>query len=320
MVIIAPVRRFFCNPGVLVFVVLYVVSFTLLTRTGEFAPADALVELVLFGLVLPSLAWFATRRARVLTIALPRSGYEALLVVGLIVALAIYLIHGPQAVDGLLPKAWTESPQIHFFVNLAKKLVVFVLLPFAVFRILFGYKWRDFGLQVAGLRELVRSHLPVVLLVSAVILAFQFFFGGAVAPLREGRFHTQQLLVGLPLCFLWLAIEAGLVEEFFFRAIVQARLAAWFESEITGVALMALVFGLAHAPGFIFRHSGEVEGLGANPTALHAIAYAIVTLAPGAIVFGIVWARTRNLFAVIAIHAATDLLPNLSEFVQLWRI
>jgi membrane protease YdiL (CAAX protease family) len=313
-------KRFLGNPGVLVFVVLYVVSFGVLTRNKEFAPADALVELVLFGIVLPFLAWIATRRAQALSVVSARNGHEVLLVAGLIVALAIYLIHGPQFVDGLLPHAWAESPQIHFFVNLLKKLVVFVLLPFAAFRILFGYKWRDFGLQVAGLRELVRSHLPVVLLVSAVILAFQFFLGGAVAPLREGRFHTQQLLIALPLCFLWLAIEAGLVEEFFFRAVVQSRLAAWFKSEVTGIALMALVFGLAHAPGFIFRQAGAVEGLGANPAALDALAYAIVTLAPGAIVFGIVWARTKNLYAVIVIHAATDLLPNVSEFIQLWRL
>jgi len=67
---------------------------------------------------------------------------------------------------------------------------------------------------------------------------------------------------------------------------------------------------MAHAPGFIFRHAGEVEGLGANPTALEAVAYAI----------GVVWARTKNLLAVIVIHAAMDLFPNVSEFIATWRI
>jgi membrane protease YdiL (CAAX protease family) len=127
-------------------------------------------------------------------------------------------------------------------------------------------------------------------------------------------------LVGLPLCFIWLVIEVGLVEEFFFRALVQSRLAAWFKSEVSGVVLMSLVFGSAHAPGFIFRQAGSVEGLGANPSALDAIAYSIVVLSVSGILFGVMWARTKNLFALMLIHAAGDLLPNFANFVQVWQL
>ena len=79
---------------------------------------------------------------------------------------------------------------------------------------------------------------------------------------------------------------------------------------------MSMIFGLAHAPGFIFRHAGAVEGLGANPTALDAVAYSITTLAISGVFFGIIWARTKNLFALVLIHAAADLFPNLSDFVK----
>jgi len=51
-----------------------------------------------------------------------------------------------------------------------------------------------------------------------------------------------------------------------------------------------------------------------------AVAYAIVVLSVSGIFFGIVWARTRNLFAVMFIHAATDLLPNFKQFVSTWGI
>jgi membrane protease YdiL (CAAX protease family) len=51
-----------------------------------------------------------------------------------------------------------------------------------------------------------------------------------------------------------------------------------------------------------------------------SIAYAIVILSVGGIFFGIVWARTKNLFAVMFIHAATDLPPNLKHFVETWGI
>jgi membrane protease YdiL (CAAX protease family) len=84
--------------------------------------------------------------------------------------------------------------------------------------------------------------------VGGALLAFQFFLGNAAAPILQGKFTTNQLLLGLPLCFVWLVIEVGLVEEFFFRALVQSRLAAWFKSEVSGVVLMSLAFGLAHAP------------------------------------------------------------------------
>ena len=50
------------------------------------------------------------------------------------------------------------------------------------------------------------------------------------------------------------------------------------------------------------------------------MAYAIVVLSVAGIFFGIVWARTKNLFAVMFIHAATDLLPNFKQFVSTWGI
>ena len=81
---------------------------------------------------------------------------------------------------------------------------------------------------------------------------------------------------------------------------------------------MSLIFGLAHSPGFIFRHAGEVEGLGSNPSALDAVAYCIVVLAISGVTFGVVWSRTKNLFAVMLIHAAGDLLPNFGSFAQTW--
>lgn len=142
--------------------------------------------------------------------------------------------------------------------------------------------------------------------------------GNGAAPIRRGEFHASQLAIGLPLCFAWLLFEVGLVEEFFFRALLQMRLAAWCRSEVTGVTLMTVLFGLAHAPGFILRHAGLEEAIGPNPSPTDSIAYAIVVLSVGGILFGIVWARTKNLLAVMIIHAATDLLPNFAQFVKTW--
>lgn len=78
--------------------------------------------------------------------------------------------------------------------------------------------------------------------------------------------------------------------------------------------------GLAHAPGFIFRQAGTAEGLGPNPTALDAIAYLIVVLAVTGILFGVIWARTKNLTALMLVHAAGDLLPNFATFIKTWQV
>ena len=246
-------RQLLRSRALTVGVLLYLLALAVLWRRPEFSLADTLLELFIFGLGLSLIAWWATIRAKPLAVAVHPGAGEMLGLLAYLVALSVYLAFGPQWIDSWLSQAWIESEQAHFFVNLVKKLVVFVLLPFALFGPLCGYALRDYGWQAAGLRELFRSHLLVVLLLSGVILALQYFLGGGAAPIREGKLTSHQLVVGLPLCFLWLAVEAGLVEEFFFRALLQTRFSAWFKSEVTGISLMALAFGLAHAPGFILN-------------------------------------------------------------------
>ena len=298
--------------------ILYACAFAILLRNKSFEPAEAIVVLVVFGVVFPLLAWAATLRAVPLSVSIRPSTSALIIFTGYVILLSLYLIGGPQWIDQYLPHLWVDSVRIRFFIGLAKKLVVFVVIPFAIFRFGFGYRVRDFGIQREGLRALRGSHLPVVLVAGGAFLCFQYFASSGGAAFRREHFTAVQLFVGLPLCFVWLVFEVGLVEEFFFRAVIQSQLTAAFKSEVSGVVLMSLIFGLAHAPGFIFRHAGEVEGLGSNPSAIDAIAYSIVVLAVSGITFGIIWARTKNLFALMLIHAAGDLLPNFGTFVRTW--
>ncbi len=306
------------NPILISGLILYACAFAILLRKKSFDATGAVVVLIVFGIAFPLVAWIATRRALPLSISVKPSKSQLIVLIGYITVLSVYLIGGPQWIDAHLPSSWSESVRIKFVITLAKKLIVFVVIPFAIFRFGFGYRLRDFGIQREGLRALRRSHLPVVLAVSGAFLAFQYFFSGGGAAFRQEHSTVYQLFLGLPLCFIWLFIEAGLVEEFCFRALVQSHLAAALRSEVSGVVLMSLIFGLAHAPGFIFRHAGEVEGLGSNPSALDAIAYSIVVLAISGVTFGVIWARTKNLSAVMLIHAAGDLLPNFGGFMQTW--
>lgn len=308
------------NRWVILGILLYAACLAVLSRNPVFGVGEALFVFVLFVVVFPLLSWVSTLRAKPLSTDHQPGANEMILLVVYFVALSLYLIGGPQFIDGLLPRPWIDDERIKFFVNLGRKMIVFVLIPLALFRFAFGAPLKSFGISREGLTQLRKSHLMVVLILSAAILVFQYFMGGAAAPIRQGEFSAHQLLVGLPLCFAWLALEAGLVEEFCFRGLLQSRLAAWFRSEVSGVALMTIIFGLAHAPGFIFRKAGLVESLGPNPSTLDSIAYAIAIVSVGGVVFGLVWARTRNLFALILIHAAFDLLPNFAGFAKTWRL
>lgn len=313
-------RDIFTNVWVLLGLAIFGASLALLWRNPAFGREDAMSGMVIFGIGFPLIAWVTTLWARPLSITTRRSAGEIALLFACLILVTLYLIWGSALSEALVPASWLASPRGKFIIVLVRKLVVFVAIPFLLFRMIFGYRWSDFGAQLAGLRALAGNHLPVVLVLSALILLFQYFAGTGAAPIRRGEFHASQLAIGLPLCFAWLFLEVGLVEEFFFRPLVQGRLAAWFKSEISGVALMSLLFGLAHAPGFILRRAGLAEAIGENPSPVDAIAYAIVVLSVSGIFFGIVWARTRNLFAVMFIHAATDLLPNFKHFVSTWGI
>ncbi len=126
------------------------------------------------------------------------------------------------------------------------------------------------------------------------------------------------LVVGAPLCYAWLVLEVGLVEELFFRALLQSRLSVWLRSETGGIVLASLLFGLAHAPGLYYRTGKTLEAVGARPSWLMAVGYSVVVTSVAGFFLGVLWSRTRNLLLVMAVHAAGDLVPNLVPMLRNW--
>src|SRR5262245_13591357 len=226
-------RNFILIAGLL----LYCGAFATLLGNKNFDTAGAVVVLIVFGVVFPVIAWIATRRVIPLSISIHTSTSEMVVLIVYVLAVSLYLIGGPQWIDQYLPSAWIDSQRIKFVITLAKKLFVFVAIPFAIFGFGFGYRLRNFGIQRESLRALCGGHLPVVLAVGGAFLAFQYFVSGGGAAFRREHFTVFQLLLGLPLCFMWLLLEAGLVEEFFFRSLVQSQVAAAFKSEVSGIVL-----------------------------------------------------------------------------------
>src|SRR5690242_8303981 len=131
------------NRGFLFGIALYVGGFLVLSRGAEFSPSDTLLELLVFGIGFSLLAWWTTIRAKQLVISQHPSAREMAGLTLYVILLSLYLAFGTEWIDSWLPSHWIASTQIRFFVVLAKKLLVFVLVPFALFGPLSGYKSRD---------------------------------------------------------------------------------------------------------------------------------------------------------------------------------
>lgn len=111
-------------------------------------------------------------------------------------------------------------------------------------------------------------------------------------------------------------MEAGLSEEFLFRAVLQTRLAAWLGSMWAAVFIMSLLFGLAHAPGLFQRGGPAVDGWSTDP--LQVVAHTIAVLSPTGLLFGSLYARTKSLLLVVLLHGLGDVLPNMPDYIRIW--
>jgi membrane protease YdiL (CAAX protease family) len=300
----------------LLFAGIYAASLAHLNGRGAFPLEEALAILVIVGFGFSFLAWVTTIGVKPEPLAVGSPGPQAAVALVLVAAIAFYLVAVRSAVDGLVPGAAQGGDDLaHEAWKLAWKLMAFVVVPLYVFRGLFGATWAEFGLTAASSRRLLGRDGLAVLIIGAAVIAFQYAAGKAAEPFREGKYALEALQLGLPLAFAWLVFEVGLVEEFFFRALLQERLSAVLRSDIAGLFVMALIFGLVHAPGIVLRGAGIDEGLGAHPDVLTAAAYTVAVQSVAAFMFGILWLRTRNLLAVMLAHAALDLLSNAPDLL-----
>lgn len=150
----------------------------------------------------------------------------------------------------------------------------------------------------------------------AIILALLSVISPSLGEIAATNTPVPALAWIAPASFVWIAIEAGLNEEFLFRGVVQTRLSAFFRSPWAGVIATSILFGLAHAPGLFFRGGPGVDGWSTDP--LQVIAYTIGVLTPISLLFGLIYARTKSLLLVVLLHGLVDVLPNMSEFIGIW--
>jgi membrane protease YdiL (CAAX protease family) len=267
------------------------------------------VLLAIFGAVLPALSLALTRKAAPPPVLVSRPNLELASVLAFLMIYAVvFLGWGMSATRTALPAGREQDLLV-----LIVKLAVHVGAP-ALLLALLG----------ANLKPLFSSGLnrpgfwPPLIVLGASILAVICVVSPALKDIAALHASAVTLLWTAPAAFIWLTIEAGLCEEFLFRAVLQTRLAAVLKTEVGAAVIGALVFALAHAPGLYLRGKPGAEGFSTDP--FQVAAYTIAMLSPIALLFSTLWARTRSLLLIVLLHASVDVLPNLADFVKTWAV
>jgi CAAX protease family protein len=265
------------------------------------------VSLGVFGVLLSGLAWILTRNARAPEVFVQRPAVELSAVLAFMAVYAVgFLGFGMTWLRGVFPPGREQELLV-----LAVKLVVHVGLPVLLLALLGA---RLSPLFAARVRQ--PGFWPPLVVLGVILIGLLCVVSPSLKQIAALHPSLVTLAWAAPVSFVWIALEAGLCEEFLYRAVLQTRLAAVLRSEIGAVVIGALIFALAHAPGLYLRGNAGVDGWSTDP--LQVAAFTIATLSPLALLFGTLWTRTRSLLLVVLLHAAVDVLPNLPEFLKIW--
>lgn len=268
------------------YLAVYGIALGLLAAFENFNVVEPLFVLVLAGGGFTLIAWLLVRRAAPVEgvrVEAPWWGIAAWLVL-LGAVLAIGFPHDP-------------------YLKVAVKLLVFVAVPWIAFRPRFPLRFD-------------RSDSIIFALLFITMVCFQGAFGNGIRTIAAANLTGMPLALATLASFVWMSIEAGLVEELSFRGIVQTRLEQLTHSATGGIVIGSLVFALIHVPGLYLR-TGQTNESFTQPTLLFAICYAITILSPVALFLGYLWTRTRNLLLLVLVHGAIDMVPNVVDVARI---
>ena len=248
------------------YLVLYGGALFAMHAASGFEISEPLFALAILGGGFSGLAWLLTIGVTRLPYAVSDAQKEltTIAVYGLFVV--VFVTWG----FNLVHKAASPGP-IDAIAILAAKLAVIVAIPAALMKARFGYSFARLAPASGAAR-----HTFAAAGVSALLLVFQGVFGRGLRDVAAAHLSPAMIGLGVPLTLAWVSLEAGVVEEFFFRVLLQTRISAAIKSELGAIVLTSLAFGLMHAPGLYLRTSLTQEGLPPHPSLLMAIGYAIV--------------------------------------------
>lgn len=266
-----------------------------------------IASLVIFGGILGSLIWFLTRKmnAPPVPVAHPRRESVALLVYVAIYAV-LFIALGLGWVRDAIPAGQAQEIAV-----VAYKLAIHVVIPAGLVLLLGSALSPLFD---AGANR--RGFWMTLIVLSALMFALLSVVSPSLSQIGALGLAPAAALLWVLVSWAWMSVEAGLCEEFLFRACLQSRLTAWLRSPATAIVVTSILFGLAHWPGLYLRGGPGVDGWSTDP--VQVAAFTIAVLSPLSVSMGLLWARSRSLLLVVLVHGSIDALPNTAELVQVW--
>lgn len=264
-------------------------------------------SLIIFGLIFSGVIWFLTRKMNAPDVPVNRPARES---IGLLAYLSIYAVLLIGIWLGTLREAIPEGPNQEWAV-LGYKLLIHVGVPAAIILALGGAvrPLFDGGMDRKGF-------WTTLIVLSAMMFGLLALVSPSLTQIGALNLDPAWTLFWVIASWTWLSIEAGICEEFLFRACLQSRLTAWMRSPVAGIAVTSILFGLAHWPGLYFRGGPGVDGWSTDP--IQVAAFTIATLSPLSVSLGLLWARSRSLLLIVIVHGAIDALPHTAEMVGIW--
>ena len=266
-----------------------------------------IASLVIFGLIFSGVIWFLTRKMNAPAVPVNNPRRESL---GLLAYLAVYAVLLIGIWLGTIKDAIPEGPNQEWAV-LGYKLLIHVGVPVAIIMALGGAVRPLFD---SGMTR--KGFWTTLIVLSAMMMGLLALVSPSLEQIGALNLDPVTAIFWVLVSWTWLSLEAGLCEEFLFRACLQSRLTAWMRSPVAGIVVTSILFGLAHWPGLFLRGGPGVDGWSTDP--LQVAAFTIATLSPLSISLGLLWARSRSLLLVVLVHGAIDALPHTAEMASIW--
>ncbi len=213
----------------------------------------------------------------------------------LLVVLTFFFIWGLSRFTGFLP----DGP-LHFGI----RETIMAVLVFIVTFLFMGKEKVTFSTKGFGYAfRLLRGYfiLLAIITVLGILIVVAEYVEGNTDSLFDLVPFINILLVGL---------FVGIVEEFTFRGLIFGGLLQKFGNSKKGIILAAvisgLMFGVLHIIDYLV--DGEITNIGEASTAIMKI----VQTGIFGVVLAFIYFKTRNLFAVAALHSLNDLLEFLA--------
>lgn len=135
------------NKYVIAFFLLYSIAIAVLIQVFHQPFMDIVTPFLFFGILFSFIAWLLVKNSAPLPADKPVFKGELIVIITLVLFFTWYVTYGSSTINKLIPLSIIEVEWKNTIAIVIKKLLVFVLLPFLLYKVA-GFSVKDFGLAI----------------------------------------------------------------------------------------------------------------------------------------------------------------------------